>query len=398
MFPPTLIPFSFLLFFAASGIQQRGPAAILWTAPAILAAALMIAWAAESAQFFISQGFALAILAWMQTLPEFAAEAVWAWHRETHLLLASLTGALRLLTGLGWPVIYFTAAVVHRRRTGKPLRGIHLREHHAIEVLGLAAPLLYFGFVIWKGSLSLIDGAVLLAMYASYLLILQRMPPEDAETIEDMEAIPRKIVTSPRRLRIVIILSLFAGGGFFIAYSTEPFLASVLSLAALVGVPDFVFLQLITPIATEFPEMASTFYWARTVDRAPMALMNMVSSNISQWALLPALLPALLSISSGGLTPVVFDARQSRELTMTLAQALVGLMFLINMELAFWEALTLFILFLIPIAWPAAAYAVTTLYFVWAGVEFVRMLAGRRKPRALIAFAEVWRAHIAPKR
>ena len=85
----SVTPAFLLLLYAASGIPESGPAAILWTAPAILASALMIAWAAESAQFFIAQGFALAILAWMQTLPEFAVEAVIAWHRETHLLLAS---------------------------------------------------------------------------------------------------------------------------------------------------------------------------------------------------------------------------------------------------------------------------------------------------------------------
>ena len=61
----------------------------------------MIAWAAESAQYFIAQGLALAILAWMQTLPEFAVEAVLAWKQQVPLLLASLTGALRLLTGPG---------------------------------------------------------------------------------------------------------------------------------------------------------------------------------------------------------------------------------------------------------------------------------------------------------
>ena len=57
---------------------------------------MLIAWAAESAQFFIAQGFALAILAWLQTLPEFAVEAVLAWKQQVPLLLANLTGALRL--------------------------------------------------------------------------------------------------------------------------------------------------------------------------------------------------------------------------------------------------------------------------------------------------------------
>src|SRR5215471_6674031 len=104
-----------LLFAAAPTIRETSPETILWAAPGILLAAMMIAWGAETAQFFIAQGFALAILAWMQTLPEFAVEAVLAWKQQVPLLLANLTGALRLLTGFGWPVIYLTAAVTKRR-------------------------------------------------------------------------------------------------------------------------------------------------------------------------------------------------------------------------------------------------------------------------------------------
>src|SRR5262249_55162701 len=106
--PPVGAPVFALLLLAALPIQEVGPWSVLWTAPSILLAAMLIAWAAESAQFFIAQGFALAILAWLQTLPEFAVEAVLAWKQQTQLLLANLTGALRLLTGLGWPMIYGT--------------------------------------------------------------------------------------------------------------------------------------------------------------------------------------------------------------------------------------------------------------------------------------------------
>ena len=67
-----------MLLVAAMPIEEGSPWSVLWTAPAILIAAMLIAWAAESAQFFIAQGFALAILAWLQTLPEFAVEAVLA--------------------------------------------------------------------------------------------------------------------------------------------------------------------------------------------------------------------------------------------------------------------------------------------------------------------------------
>jgi cation:H+ antiporter len=375
-------------------LREALPSTALWAAPAILIASLMIAWAAESSQFFIAQGFALAILAWLQTLPEFAVEAVWAWHQQVPLLMANLTGALRLLTGLGWPMIYFTAATFQRRRGGPPLKAVRLDGHHAVEVVGLLVPLLYIGYIAFKNSLTVFDAIPLVVIYAAYLLVLSKLPPEDPETIEDLEAIPRKIVLSPRAIRIAIITALFAAGGALIYVSAEPFAASLLALATLVGIPTFVFVQWVAPLVSEFPEMASTFYWARTVHRAPMALMNMVSSNINQWTLLAAMLPIVLSISAGALTPIQFDAQQRLELLMTLGQALVGMMFLLNMELAWWEATVLFVLFLIPFASSVTAPYVTGAYFAWTGIELVRMLLGRRKPEALVQFAQVWKTHI----
>ena len=105
-----VVPIFFLFLFFAGSDSPNRPFHDSVDRSRDLISALMIAWAAESAQFFMAQGFALAILAWMQTLPEFAVEAVFAWQQQVPLLLANLTGALRLLTGFGWPVIYFTAA------------------------------------------------------------------------------------------------------------------------------------------------------------------------------------------------------------------------------------------------------------------------------------------------
>src|SRR6266853_31333 len=60
-------------------ITKSSPLAAIWTFPSILLSAFLVAWGAEAAQFLMSQGLALAILAWLQTLPEFAVEAVIAW-------------------------------------------------------------------------------------------------------------------------------------------------------------------------------------------------------------------------------------------------------------------------------------------------------------------------------
>ncbi len=404
--------FAALLLLAAAPLEAAHPSTAAWATPAILLAAMLIAWAAESAQFFIAQGFALAILAWLQTLPEFAVEFVLAWKQRVDLLMANLTGALRLLTGLGWPMIYFVAAFFYRRQHGgKPMRRIRLENHHCVEVVGLLVPLIYVTFVWWKASLTLIDAGVLIVIYGAYLAVLRRMPPEEAEGIEDLELIPRTIVKSPRWRRNLLITGCFAGGGLLIYLCAEPFLGSLLAISAALGVPSFVFVQWVAPLVSEFPEKVSAFYWARTVDRASMALMNMVSSNINQWTLLAAMLPIVYSISRKAPSSIPLDSQQQLELLMTIAQSLIGMIFLVNMELEWWEATALFALWGIQFAFspvPAGAgvigyiakhihWWVTMAYLVWAAAAFVRIAMGKRKLHAFHQFGIMWRAHIRPQ-
>jgi len=403
-------PVLFILLLSAAAIKEVSPAAALWAAPAILLAAMLIAWAAESAQFFIAQGFALAILAWLQTLPEFAVEAVLAWKQQVPLLMANLTGSLRLLMGLGWPMIYGVAAVAHRTRKGGPLNAIQLEQTHCVEVVGLLVPLVYFGLVWVKASLNLLDAGMLILIYLAYLMVLRRMPPEGAEGVETLEFIPRNIVNAGRRLRNLLIVSFFVCGGALIYFSAEPFLGSLLAISAVLGIPSFVFVQWVAPLVSEFPEKVSAFYWARTVDRSSMALMNMVSSNINQWTLLAAMLPIVYSISRGEPSVIPLDAQQELEILMTLGQSLVGMLFLVNMKLAWWEASTLFSLWFVQFAFSPVPpgpgllgflathihWYVTVVYFAWFAVGLLRYIFGRRQMEAFYLFGVMWRRHIRP--
>ncbi|MCC7496737.1 MAG: hypothetical protein IT160_04110 [Bryobacterales bacterium] len=405
--PVRLSAFAFLLL-AAIPLSDVGPVTALWAAPAILIAAMLIAWAAESAQFFIAQGFALAILAWLQTLPEFAVEAVLAWKQQVPLLLANLTGALRLLTGLGWPMIYVVAAFFYRRRHGRAMKKIRLADEQCVEVVALLAPLIYMFWVWWKSSLNLFDAVVLILIYVAYLVVLSRIPPQEVEAVEELEVIPRTIVKSRPVVRNAVIASLFIGGGALIYFTAEPFLGSLLAISAMLGIPSFVFVQWVAPFVSEFPEKVSAFYWARTVDRASMALMNMVSSNINQWTLLAAMLPIVYSISLGHAGTITFDSQQELELLMTLGQSLIGMLFLVNMELAWWEAGALFFLWGIQFAFspvpPGAGLAgwvavrihwwVTIAYFLWSALELVRVFAGGRRALAFFRFGRLWREHV----
>ena len=73
----------------------------------IFAAATILAWAAEVAQMDISQALAVTILALVAVLPEYAVDIVFTWKAglgdgpSHHYAIANMTGANRLLVGLG---------------------------------------------------------------------------------------------------------------------------------------------------------------------------------------------------------------------------------------------------------------------------------------------------------
>jgi cation:H+ antiporter len=341
----------------------QGAASAIWTFPAVLGSAILIAWAAEAAQFLISQGLALAILAWLQTLPEFAVEAVIAWQaggivssrpdsaealHATSLMTANFTGSLRLLVGLGWPMIYVTAAFFYRKKNdGKRLKAIELEDEHAIEVIFLLICILYFVIVWFKGTLSWVDSLMLTLIYAIYLVFLNKIPPQEEEKMDDLDRIPRFILRQRKIWRNSLIGGLFAAGGAILYFSAHPFLESLKGIALSLGISTFVFVQWVAPFLSEFPEKVSAFNWARRVSTAPLAVMNMVSSNINQWTMLVAMLPIAYALALGHWGTIVFDQHQKVEILMTIGQSLLGALLLANMRFSWWEAAVLFTLFFI---------------------------------------------------
>jgi len=374
------------------------PASAAWTFPLMIFAAFVVAWGAEAAEFMISQGLALAILALIQTLPEFAVEAVIAWKAGkdpdmVHLAIANFTGSLRLLTGLGWPMIYAVAAFYSRKRHNRKLGSIELHEDHAVEVVGLLPPLAWFVVVWAKASLSLVDAFVLTSTYVVYLAVLLRLPAreEPIETEDDIPRVSRWALSQQGWKRWAAVLGLLGAGGAIIFLVAEPFLASMLALATTMGISQFVFIQWVAPFLSEFPEKTSAFAWARRVTRAPVALMNMVSSNINQWGVLSAMLAVIYCWSKGEVTALPFDEFQRLEILLTILQAFLGWLFLSSMTLTAYEAAGLFLLWLIQFLRPSLRHEMLWVYSAWIAIELIRIAFGRQKMRAFGAFARVWK-------
>ena len=430
--------------FAALFALIQGAGSAGWTFPSILGSAMLIAWAAEAAQFLISQGLALAMLAWLQTLPEFAVEAVIAWQagqvasdpavasavklHATSLMTANLTGSLRLLVGLGWPMIYVTAAMFYRKQSKRRLKEIKLEKEHAIEIVFLLVAIAYFAVIWLKGTLNWVDTVLLSVIYFVYLYFLKKIPPQEEEKIEDVDRIPRFILGRRRPVRNAMIGAMFAGGGLILYVAAHPFLESLKAIAVGLGISTFVFVQWVAPFLSEFPEKVSAFNWARRVTSAPMALMNMVSSNINQWTMLAAMLPIAYALALGRVGTIDFDQHQELEILMTVGQSLLGALFLANMRFTWWEAALLFTLWAVqfvlsgferPID-PAMSHnsfavhvagwlsieagqieslahrgkeVITALYFVWTGIIIGVAIKRRSQFEAFADFPKLMREH-----
>jgi cation:H+ antiporter len=131
---------------------------------AIVGAAFLVAWAAEVAQLDISAGLAIAVLAFIAVLPEYAVDLVFAIQggeayaefgpacqaaaeigkRESScaLALANMTGANRLLIGLGWTMVVFIAWRRLRAR-GERMEAVALDRSHAVELAFLSVATVY---------------------------------------------------------------------------------------------------------------------------------------------------------------------------------------------------------------------------------------------------------------
>jgi len=370
--------------------MSYSPWSALWTSPLLLFSAFIIAWGAEAGQFIVSQGMALAILAWLQTLPEFAVEAGIAWEKNVSLMTANFTGSIRLLVGLGIPMIYFTSVIFGK----KGLNKIHLEKEHSIEILTLLPPLIYFVYILIKGSLNLFDGIVLILFYTFYIIILLKIPPKGEEEKTELAMIPKLIISLKGYYMHIAILGLFLIGGTILYFIVHPFIHSMMAIALAIGVSEYIFIQWVAPFLSEFPEKLSAFNWAKTVSKAPMGVLNMLSSNINQWTVLVGMLPFIYNLSAGSYIPIVFDTHQKIEIFLTLSQSVTLIVILLNMELNFLEASGLFILWFIQFLFPHTRETVILLYWLWSITEVFLYLMRRKKLLILEDFIDIYNKHI----
>jgi len=254
---------------------------------AVIAASLLIAWAAEASESTISRGLALAIVAIVQTIPEYFVEGTIAWkagQAEQAVawlpnVVANFTGANRLLTGFGWPLILFTLIIQKKRRGLAGPSTIALRKEQSVEVVFMLGGSLYYLWILVEKAITIFDSIILAGVFVGYMWILAKMPPETENAKEVLQGAPLALAgVRPPRRKFVLITFLFAFSGITFYLISSPFVESIAQIAKmfLVGLLGsgavFFSIQSIAPLLSEFPEKVTAFNWARQITLAPMAL------------------------------------------------------------------------------------------------------------------------------
>src|SRR5688500_9333960 len=165
------------VYLRLADVHISNPVDALLFGLAIVGSAFFLSWAAEAAQLDISAGLAIAVLAFIAVLPEYAVELVFAVkggnafeaagyascpappgqeESPCSLALANMTGANRLLIGVGWTMVVFVAWWRYRKR-GQRMSGVTLERSHSVEISFLALATVYSLSLPLKESITLVD-------------------------------------------------------------------------------------------------------------------------------------------------------------------------------------------------------------------------------------------------
>jgi cation:H+ antiporter len=320
---------------------------------AIVGAAFILSWAAEVVQLDIAGGLALALLALIAVLPEYAVDFVFTWKAGTDLsqapnALANMTGGNQLLIGFGWPLVVLLGTWRIRRLRGKAAtavggaddRQVYLDHNQNVDIAYLTLASIYGLSLPLRSSLTLVDAVVLVALYAAYLVRLSRAPREEPHLVGPAAM----IATLPKPVRRTINIAMFVVAAGVILAVAEPFAESLVEMGDAYQVPEFLLVKWLAPLASESPELlvAALFAWRLA---ASTGLGALVSSKVNQWTLLVGTLPIVFAISSQGVGGLPLGIEQRDELLVTAAQSIFAVAVLASGHMDRREAWILFGLF-----------------------------------------------------
>ncbi|SDR02869.1 cation:H+ antiporter [Halopelagius longus] len=329
--------------------------AVLVGGLAIVGAAFLLAWAAETAEKDVPQAFAIAVLAVLAVAPEYAVDALYAWQagagssEAANLAVANMTGANRILIGLGWSgIALFTVYRAKRTgdaavdyRSGFLADAVSLDRDIATEIAFLLVATAYAFVIPLSGGIGPVDTLFLVGLFLLYIVVVIR---GDAGASEEHIGVPAYFHQYPKGRRIAVIIFGFVFSGVIIFTAVHPFAEGLEQLGLQYGIPEFFMIQWLAPLASESPELIVVAYLVNKA-RSTAGFNALISSKLNQWTLLIGTLAVVYSISAGAIGTLSFDPKQAAEIWITAAQSLFAIALLTNFEISMREAAVLLVLF-----------------------------------------------------
>jgi len=329
------------IYLRLAGVETAPWVAALVSGIAILGASFLLLWACDAAQKDIPQALALAVVALIAVLPEYAVSMYFTWEAGQHpdgpyaqYTVANMTGGNRLIIGLAWALV----AVLYWVKFRSPVR---IEEERRTELLFLGAATAYAFVIPLKNTLAWYDGIVLLGLYVWYIRIAGKR-----SVVEIEEGGPAALVMAlPKNPRRIATSAMFLAAAAAIAANAKPFSEGLVGTGKILHVNEFFLVQWLAPVASEAPEfLVATAFALR--GQGGVALGSLLSSKLNQWSLLVGMIPWVYAWSLGSLShPIPMGDFQMREILLTAAQSLLAVIILSAMRLTIWEGLLLFVLF-----------------------------------------------------
>lgn len=356
------------LYAAATHAELSAPLQTLLAGGAILAASFLLLWACEAAQTDIPQTLALAVVALIAVLPEYAVDMYFTWQAGRnpgagyeHYAIANMTGANRLIIGLAWTLVVGIFWL-------KTRRAVTLDAERHLEIRFLAAATIYAFLIPLKGSIAWYDGVVFIGLYIWYVVLASRRPQTEFEA----EGPAAWICSLARANRRATFTSMFVFSALVIVANAERFSEGLLGTGKAYGINEFLLVQWLAPVASEAPEFVVAIMFALR-GHATLALGSLLSSKLNQWSLLVGMIPGVYAWASGHIIPMPMDALQNHEVMLTAAQSLLAVVMIASMRLSGAQALLLFVLFIGQLISPM-------LVDTWFGGELMGLKADQMHP------------------
>ena len=322
--------------------------ALLLFGAGIVAGAFLISWAAEVAQLDVSGSLAIAVLALIAILPEYVIEFTLAreaglsydldnpvFTEEIGYVAANVTGANRLLIGLGWAAVILIYWL--KRRRVLDMRGEMGLEITMLTIATLATLLIFF-----MQEVHFVLAAALIALYIIYLWISSRKEVEEPDLLG-----PAALLGSfDVGWRRAAVLFLFFYSAIVIIAAAHPFVEDgLIATGKQYGISEFVLIQWLAPLASESPEIIVAVLFSLRAN--PVAGMTaLISAEVNQLTLLIGSMAMVFSGYAGAVLDFPLDWKQSVEFLLTTSVSLFALLLVAKRAISWWAGAILLGLFI----------------------------------------------------